>query len=107
MKNLFKTKQQNNKITKQQNNKTTKQQFFIFTNLKNLFTLRSLAILFLTLFLSFWARSFIIQFFNLNYSLLSDFIIVGFIVSFLYNIYKPFTDIFTLEMCQPKDQLKD
>lgn len=56
-----------------------------FCNFKNLFYLRSLVVISVTLTLSFTFRSFIVYYFTLDLSLFSDFFCTGFIVSFLLS----------------------
>ena len=65
-----------------------------FSNFKNLFTFRSFTILSVTLIISFCCRSFIIVFFNLNYTLFNDFFIVGIIISVIRPLVTDLFDVF-------------
>ena len=64
-----------------------------FSNIKNFLSLKNFTILFFTLFISFFSRLLIIKLFHLDITLFSDFIILGFLVSFIRPIV---TDLFNI-----------
>jgi len=65
-----------------------------FTNLKNLFTLRSLFILIITLLISFSLRWFLVLYFKYDLYAFKDFCIIGFLVSFIRPLILDVFDIF-------------
>ncbi len=66
---------------------------YSFSNLKNLFTFRSLFILIFTLVLSFAVRWFIVNYFNYDLYTFKDFFIIGIIVSFIRSFVMDIFDI--------------
>ena len=65
-----------------------------FTNLKNLFTLRSLFILIITLLISFSVRWLLVLYFNYDLYVFKDFCITGLLVSFIRPLILDIFDLF-------------
>ncbi len=63
-----------------------------FTNLKNLFTLRSLFILIITLLISFSVRWLLVLYFNYDLYVFKDFCITGLLVSFILSVQNYFSE---------------
>lgn len=73
-------------LKRNNSNNSTSHTTLRFANLRNLFTLRSLAILSITLVLSFAVRWYIVHYFSYDLYQLKDFFIIGLLVSFILNI---------------------
>ena len=65
-----------------------------FANLRNLFTLRSLAILSITLVLSFAVRWYIVHYFNYDLSQFKDFFLIGLLVSLIRPLITDVIDMY-------------
>lgn len=82
-----------------------------FYNLRNFFTLRSLAILAITLVLSFSVRWSIVHYFNYDLSAFKDFFLIGLLVSLVrpltmdaFDMFYPKLDISLHEIRELPDQ---
>ena len=106
MKQFFNYKNSNNSNNNNSNNNSKAHTSPSFTNIRNLFTLRSLLILSITLVLSFAVRWYIVNYFSYDLYTFKDFFITGILVYFVFKVLALLSEfnLFKPLLCEVKDK---